>query len=321
MRRRTVETKKNRYTVSECSICNIEEYIGTDISYCDAHYSAPDVEYNYFYEYKIVRAFGYSCGYYIGIDRFYEENGTWKKEYMLYEYAVFDGPKKKEINTVLYNHLIANAKELGCSRVLCTKEGGNSVFCSYFARKGFADRAGYFALPLLHSEMPARDAVLLPADGDRVTFEQAYFLREKGFSVDEQTIRYAFNGEEICICRRTGVCEFSKLFKVVGKRDFVLDGQRALSLLDICYELLQMGEKREVNLYLPEEKTGQYAPDALIEKWGIFVLEEPLSDRRAFLAELKKAGTFDRVSLYEFQFDFEVGGKNMSLYYIDLNKR
>ena len=130
------------------------------------------------------------------------------------------------------------------------------------------------------------------------------------------------DGEEISISRQTGVCTFSKAFEVVGGKSFVLDGQRALCQIDICCQLLEIGERQGVKLYLPEDKADAYTPDALVGKWGIFVVEEPMlpATKRSFLLTLKAEKILEKVSLYEFSFDFEVGGRKSNLYYFELNK-
>lgn len=314
-------TNKPTYTVSECNVCEIDDYIGTAPSLCDLYYSPTNVQYNYGYQYKVARLDGCAHGYYIGTDRFYQTDGKWAKEYALYEYGVYDMQSTPQANEQMYGFLVQNAIQLGCTRIVCQSESGNDAFYDYFTSKGFVQNNGYLVLTLPKATLPAKDQVLLPQEGDVVTFEQAYFLREQHFEVDKHSICFHYAGEQIAICRATGVCTFSKAFSVVAGDTFVLDSQRALSVLDICCQLLQLGTTQGIVICTPQHKATAFTPDVLVDSWGIFVMDNvTTSQKRDFVAQLKKNTTLERATLYNFYFDFEVGGRRASLHYQQLQK-
>lgn len=310
--------RKGKYLVGKCGVCDIDDIIGSNEELCTLHYSPPNVRYNYGYEYITAEADRCIYGYYIGIDRFCQIDGAWAKEYMLYEYAVFLGEDASEVNETLFAYLVEQAKALGCSRIVCKNEGGNTLFNEYFAKHGFVEgRCLYFS----DAQLPARDAILLPLPEDKVTFEQAFFLREQDCIVEREYIRFEWEGEEISICRRTGECSFSKAFEVVGDTPLVLDSQRALCLLDICCQLLTEGTRAGIKIY-PLPLGEDTAPDVLADRWGIFVVEQQktMAERRAFLTALKEEDVLDKVTFYTFHFDSEVGGRELRLHYIPLKK-
>ncbi len=309
--------RKGKYLVGKCGVCDIDDIIGSNEDLCTLHYSPPNVKYYYGYEYITAVADRCIYGYYIGIDRFCQIDGVWAKEYMLYEYAVFIGEDAHETNEVLFSYLVERAKELGCSRILCENKGGNPSFNTYLANHGFVEGC----LQLSGVQLPARDEILLQTAGDTVTFEHAYFLREQDFIVDKEKIRFEWEGEEISICRRTGECSFSKAFEVVGETPLILNNQRALSLIDICCQILPLGEKSGIKIY-PFPSNVATAPDVLVGKWGIFVIEQPktMLERREFLTALKEEGALEKVTFYTFHFDQETGGRIFNLHYIPLKK-
>ena len=311
------KVRKGKYLVGKCGVCDIDDIIGSNEDLCALHYSPPNVKYHYGYEYITAVADRCIYGYYIGIDRFCQIDGVWAKEYMLYEYAIYIGEEASEVNEALFSYLVEQAQALGCSRIVCENEGGNSLFNEYFAEHGFVEGC----LQLSGVQLPARDEILLPSAGDKVTFEQAFFLREQDFIVDREKIRFEWGEEEISICRRTGECSFSKAFEVVGETPLILNNQRALSLIDICCQILPLGEKSGIKIYSFPSNVAT-APDVLVDKWGIFVVEQPKTmwESREFLAALKKEGVLEKVTFYAFRFDSEVGGREFKLHYIPLKK-
>ncbi|MBR2974763.1 MAG: hypothetical protein IKC47_03365 [Clostridia bacterium] len=315
------KTNKPTYTVSECSVCAIDDYIGTAPTLCDLYYSPTDVQYNYGYQYKLAKIGGATHGYYIGIDRFYLTDGKWAKEYALYEYGVYDMQSTPQANEQMYSFLVQNAIQLGCSRILFPIEGGNDAFYNYFMHNGFVQDNGYLVLTLPKATLPAKDQVLLPQEGDVVSFEQAYFLREQHFEVDKHSICFNYAGEQIAICRATGVCTFSKAFSVAEGDTFVLNSQRALSVLDICCQLLQLGTTQGIVICTPQHKTSALTPDVLVGDWGIFVMENATtSQMHDFVTQLKEETALKTATLYQFYFNFEVGGRVSNLHYLPLRK-
>ncbi len=314
------KTTKLQYTFCECSVCEIDDYIGTAPTLCDLYYSPTNVQYNYGYQYKVARLDGCAHGYYIGIDRFYLTGDKWAKEYALYEYGVYDLQATPLANEHLYNFLVDNAIKLGCSRIVCQSEGGNDAFYSYFLGKGFVQDNISLALTLPNAKWPTKDEVLLPQEGDVVSFEQAYFLREQHFEVDKHSICFHYADEQISICRATGVCTFSKAFSVVAGDTFVLDSQRALSVLDICCQLLQLGTTQGIAI-APQHKISALTPDVLVGDWGIFVMENATtSQKHDFVTQLKEETALKTATLYQFYFNFEVGGRVSNLHYLPLRK-
>lgn len=303
-------------------VFTVEEVIGALAQECSFHYSPPNVQYKYGYTYRAVKANGCIYGYYVGTDRFCLLDGKWTKEYILYEYAVYDMEDDQQANDALYGYLLENAQTLGCSRILCKKEGGNDAFCVYLAQKGFESEGEYWVLPLPNAKLPAVDEAILPVEGEKLTFEQLYFLREQGFLVDEKTLRFVYADEEIVICRQTGECCFPKGFHLVGGQSFILDSKRALSIVDICCQLLELGVKENVEISLINAKKEETTPDILVGAWGIFVTKNPLTilERRTLLDALREEGVLEKVTLYAFHFDFELGGREMKLHYIPLKK-
>ena len=314
---------KNNYSFTQVDVFTVEEVIGALLEECAFHYSSPKVQYNYGYNYRAVKTDGCICGYYVGVDRFCLLDGKWAKEYILYEYAVYDITGKRKANDALYVCLLEQAEKLGCSRILYGKEGGNAAFYSYFKKKGFADEGEYQVLSLPNAKLPQNDEAIMPVEGDKLTFEQLYFLREQTFSVDEKALRFTFDNEEITIWRQSGECRFPKGFTLVGGEQFLLDGQRALSIVDVCCQLLEQGVKEGVKIYLPTAKEKETDADVLVGAWGIFITETPMimKEKRAFMDKLREEDVLEKVSLYSFHFDFEVGGRESSLYYFLLKKK
>jgi len=313
-------TNKPTYTVSECSVCAIDDYIGTAPTLCDLYYSPTDVQYNYGYQYKLAKLDGATHGYFIGTDRFYLTDGKWEKEYALYEYGVYNMQSTPQANEQMYSFLVQNAIQLGCSRILFPIEGGNDAFYDYFTSKGFVKNNGYLVLTLPNAKWPTKDEVLLPQEGDVVSFEQAYFLREQHFEVDKHSICFHYAGEQISICRATGVCTFSNAFSVEEGDTFVLNSQRALSVLDICCQLLQLGTTQGIAI-APQHKKSALTPDVLVGDWGIFVMENATtSQKHDFVTQLKEETALKTATLYQFYFNFEVGGRVSNLHYLPLRK-
>ena len=314
---------KDNCVFTPYDVFTVEEIIGALLEECAFHYSSPKVEYNYGYNYRAVKANGCIYGYYVGVDRFCLLDGKWAKEYILYEYAVYDVTGKRKANDALYACLLEQAQSLGCSRILYGKEGGNDTFYSYFTKKGFVNEGDYCVLPLPNAKLPEKDEAIMPVEGEKLPFEQLYFLREQNFLVDEKILRFAFEKEEITICRQSGECRFPKGFTVVGGEQFLLDSQRALSVVDICCQLLEQGVKENVKIYLPNAKAKETDADVLVGEWGIFITEEPMTmlEKRTVLDKLREEDVLERVSFYSFYFDFEVGGRQLNLHYLLLKKK
>lgn len=316
-------TNKTESTFYKYDVFEIEEVIGALLEECSLHYSVPNIQYMYAYDYIAVMQNGELYGYFVGVDRFCLVDGKRAKEYMLYEYAVYDVKGKKKANDALYGYLLERSEKTGCSRIICKKEGGNPMFYSYFAKKGFVDIGEYLSISLPNAQLCEKDEALLPIEGDKVTFEQLFFLREHGFEVNKENLRFVYEDAEIVLCRKSGECRFSEEFALVGGDCLVVDGQWALSVLDICSQLLREQVKETITIYLPKAKERTTTPDVLVGKRGIFIMKSPITmlERKRLLEQLEKENVLEKATLYTFSFDYETGGKTLNWYDIPLLKK
>ena len=103
----------------------------------------------------------------------------------------------------------------------------------------------------------------------------------------------------------------------------VVDGQWALSVLDICSQLLREQVKETITIYLPKAKERTTTPDVLVGKRGIFIMKSPITmlERKRLLEQLEKENVLEKATLYTFSFDYETGGKTLNWYDIPLLKK
>lgn len=301
---------KDGFLASSCSVCDIDDIIGTNEDLCTVHFSDPKVEYYYAYDYITVKKNRCRYGYYIGMDRFYPLENGWGKEYVLYEYAIYCEKEEKYANRLLFRHLLELAKTTGCNRILCKTEGGNALFYKYFTKKGFTENGAIYSLPIPDGKMSRRDQLVIPTKEDALSFEQLFFLREQGFTLEEEKCFFARQEEYISIDRKTGKCTFSKAFQVLGGESLVLNNHHALCILDVCCQLLKDRIGKQIKIYLPSAKTTETTPDISADDIGIFLTEQAtsLQEQRNFRLKLKEEGLLKKYALYSFYFNFEIGG-------------
>ena len=175
--------------VGSCSVCTIDNIIGANEDECTLHFSHPGVEYNYGYDY-ITATDEFIWGYYIGVDRFYEIDGMLGKEYILYELGVFQEDESERVASLLYSHLIRLASDRGCQRIICSPCGGNEEFYALLEKGGFKRDGELLSLRLDGVKMCPQDEVVLPRVGEALRFEDLFFLREAGFSVDQKKCKF-----------------------------------------------------------------------------------------------------------------------------------
>ena len=311
----SLRIEEDGYTAAPCHVCDFEELIGTNSEYCCLHYSAPGLEYNYGHDCNSVVSEQYTGGYYVGIDRFAQIDGAWDKEYMLYEYAVFDEDDAEEVNALLFRHLTDLARGTGCSRILCKKEGGSAPFYEFLADSGFVDGDAYLMYAVADCEMSDLDRAVLPRDGDALSMEELFFLREHGFSFDGEFCVLLFEGERISICRRNGEFQFSDGFQILSDGPLLLNGRWGLGVIDICRQLLVMKLGAPITICPPYAKERESTPDVSVGGYGVFICDE-LPDMRKeheFIRTLKSEGELVGVDFYRFSYDFELGGRREAL--------
>ena len=116
---------KDNCVFTPYDVFTVEEIIGALLEECAFHYSSPKVKYNYGYNYRAVKANGCIYGYYVGVDRFCLLDGKWAKEYILYEYAVYDVTGKRKANDALYACLLELVKGEGFKKRLTSTDSRN----------------------------------------------------------------------------------------------------------------------------------------------------------------------------------------------------
>lgn len=308
------------YIIGECSVCDIDDIIGTDEDLCVQYFSEPEVEYDYGYNYITAVKDRYRMGYFIGVGRFFKKDGKWGKEYALKEYAVYQEKDAYIAHHALFNYLLTYAKEKGCSRIICKNKGGNTLFWQYLEQNGFEESENEWILFLPDAEMCEKDKMVIPKANEALGFEELFFLSELGFSLDEEKCMHTYGGEQISVNRKTGECEFSQGFAVLGEGKFTVRGKRELGILRCCFELLEMDIKKPISIYLESAKTSDTVPDILADGYGVFV-EKDFSGMReeySFSVKLKQAGQIQKVCYYCYHFNLEVGGRYSCLGFMKL---
>jgi hypothetical protein len=305
------------YVVDSCGVCDIYNIYGSSPDLCTLHYSDPLVDYKYAYDYITLSTDGVFLGYYIGTDRFSCSAGHYDKEYVVYEYALFVEDGIDEAADMLFSHLSELARVTGCSRIICNKNGGNSLFNKHFADKGFTENVELLSLTLVGVTLSDYDRMVLPTNRDALGFDELFFLREQGFELDSEKCVLEINGESISVDRRTGACEFSEAFLVIGGVFVLQADQNSLGFIDVCRQLLGSGFEENIKIYLPSAKESELTPDILVDDIGIFISDQPtgLHERRTFRMRLREAGVIKKYAFYKLYFDYEVGGIRDGLAY------
>lgn len=303
------------YVADSCGVCGIYDIMGTPPEECVLHYSAPNVEYNYGYDYITVSYNGNVQGYYIGTDRFCKLSDCWGKEYALYEYAIFDEHETERVNALLFRHLTELARITGCSRIICRRDAENSPFSDVPQENLQNDSSEFLALPVPGAKISPRDAIILPKSDDALGFEELFFLREQGFVLDEEKCLFKMHGEYISIDRKTGACKLSKAFSIIGGELPPLTDRTSLYLVDICRQLLSMNYRENVTILLKDAKSDEMTPDVLVDNIGIFLFKDNMTmkENRDFRMKLRQDGKLQKYARYRFHFDIEVGGEVNSL--------
>ena len=305
------------FIIGESGVCDIEDFIGSDEDLCVEYFSQPGVEYNYGYNFICAVKERCRMGYFIGVDRFCQMDGKWGKEYALKEYAVYIGSEAYMTNRALFQYLIDLAKEKGCSRIVCENRGGNTLFWQFLEQNGFVEDGENWILDLPNAVLPEADQLVIPKEGEALDLFALFFLREQGFVLNKEICRFAWEDESIVVNRKTGVCEFSEKFSVVGDGAFVVNGEKELCMLEICSQLLKYNDPATVEILLPSAKATAVTPDIRVGDAGYFVSDEKMSlkDRQALRLALKQEGQLKKYGITQFYFDFEVGGRHSNLAY------
>ncbi len=319
-KRKIPDIVEGGYSVHAISVCGIEDIIGTDSDYCSLHYSAADVSYDYGYDYNGVYGEYDIMAYYVGNERFFKKDGSYDKEYVLYEYAVFESPDELECGDLLFRYLTTLAEAMGCSRIICNSRGMSAEFCAFLSERGFASVDGDFVLELPKAKMSEYDLAVIPTDKDSLGFYELLFLREHDFNIGEEKCTYSASGESITVDRRSGECSFSGGIRVEGNGTFILSDSHTLSQIHICRELLRIGNT-EITVIPKSLKMGDTTPDVFSQGWGIFIDPDNNDDMlymREFRNKLKREGLLDSFGTYSYSFDTEVGGERSCLAQIKL---
>lgn len=306
---------EDEYIIGECSVCDIDDIIGTDEDLCVQYFSEPEVEYDY--GYNFITAVKQNCrkGYFIGVGRFFKKDGRWGKEYALKEYAVYQEKDAYIAHHALFNYLLTYAKEKGCSRIICKNKGGNTLFWQYLEQNGFEETSEEWTFSLPDAEMCEADKMVLPKENQALGFEELFFLREQGFAPDAEKCVFRYEGEWIFVDRKTGVCDFSQGFRVMGDVPFTVKGRRELGILHCACQLLEMGIQKPICIYPEGERTSDTVPDILADGCGVFVDKDfaGMREEYSFFVKLKQEGKMQKVGYYHYHFNLEVGGRYDSL--------
>jgi len=304
--------------VGSCSVCSIENIIGANEDECTLHFSHPGVEYNYGYDY-ITATDEFIWGYYIGIDRFYEIDGTLGKEYILYELGVFQEDESERVASLLYSHLIRLASDRGCQRIICSPCGGNEEFYALLEKGGFKRNGELLSLRLDGVKMCPQDEVVLPRVGEALRFEDLFFLREAGFSVDQKKCKFENEVGSITVNRRDGICQFSNRISVKGG-ELILNNEWALTVIDVLCQVMKCRMQEDVKIYLPYAKENEHSPDIVIGDAGVYITPKrpSLEEERAIKATLRLGGVLKKYSFYTFGYDYETGGDRLCIGFANL---
>ena len=304
--------KVGEYTVCSCGVCDIDGIIGSPEDECDMLYSAPDVEYDYGYDFVKLTGDGCIRAYYIGKDRFYPRDGSYGKEYMLYELAVYLG--ESEVFGHLYRHLCELARVTGCERILLCDTVTGELY-RLLTADGFVRRDGMLVKRLEGVTLPERDRLVIPTDSDALTQGELFFLREQGFVLDGEKCRFEIDEKFIEIDRSRGACHFSDGFSVIGG-ELMLGTEHALCIIDVCVQLMKIRINEDIVINLAAS-VDEGRPDISFGRRGIsygrtaiFLPEARLTlkEKNALRAHLRAEGKYDSYELYHFWYDYEVGG-------------
>lgn len=298
--------REGEYTVGSCSVCSIDGIIGSPADECDIQYSDPEIEYNYGHDFVILSDEEEIRAYYIGLDRFYPREGSYGKEYAVFELALYLG--SRELFGLLYRHLIERARSTGCERVVL--RGVDGELRDLLISEGFCERDGVLTGRLNGVVLPERDRLVIPTATDALTHRELFFLRERLFDIDGEKCRLEIGKKCIEIDRRRGACHFLAGFSVIGE-GLTLGSIRALSLLDACAQLIEIGVEEQIVIRTSGASVAAGCPDISFGRTAIFLPEErlKLQERSALRARLRAGGQYDRYTLHYLSFDFEVGGR------------
>ena len=322
------------YKVDNCSVCDIDDIIGTSADLCTVYFSdevLADPNHGYYYAYDYITAVAYRSfqGYYIGNEKFCRIGNTWGKEYVLYEYAVFpEEDEGEKVNALLLSHIRMVAEARGASRIICKGKGGDEAFYKSLAECGFreANDSGevIWSLEFTDVTLPERDAIILPKDGESLGFDELFFLRESGFVVDSQKCSFSFDDDFIIIDRSTGACSFSARFKCINQICIQEGDRHALCIIDaLCQLMIQKisGNIRITPRAAEEWRTAtDLVPDITAGDIGIFIADKPItsSDRRSLRERLRADGKLKKYALHTLRFNFELGGRSSTLAYANI---
>lgn len=296
------------YTVGSCCVCDIDGIIGTEEDLCSHHFSQPGLEYDYGHNIITARADGERCGYYIGRDIFSRRTGAWDKEYALYEFAVNEG-EEDTVADLLLSHMRRLAKATGCSRIVCTREGGNAAFDELAAKWGFEKEGDDRILTLAEATLCREDSLVIPKERDRLTHEALFFLREQGFDLDGEACTFTWEGESITVDRKTALCRFSEGFTTLG--DLILEGEYALTVIDALCQMMKQGYGKGF-IIDPTPKLKPTDPDIVIDDMGVFIGKDmTFRERIDFRRALREEGVLKKYTLHTLSFDFVLGGTRL----------
>jgi len=159
------------------------------------------------------------------------------------------------------------------------------------------------------------DALVIPTCEDKLGYEELFFLREQCFELDREKCTLELNGEYLTVDRKTGDCSFSQNIRLVGAEKLTLDGRWSLTVLDVLCQMLKQGPLGSVKINLPSAREDKYTPDIQIEDNAVYIVEERLSsqERCELRTKLKLGGVIKKFMLYEFSFNFEIGGERIKI--------
>lgn len=317
------------YEVRECSVCSIDDIIGTNADLCTVHFSdevlaAPDHGYYYAYDYVTAITQDFFVGYYIGNARFCRIGNSPSKEYVLYEYAVFSEDEDGErVSSLLLAHIKMLAEASGASRIICKSKGGDEAFYKDLRECGFTENRteGIWSLALPHVKLLPCDAVILPREGESLSFYELFFLRERGFTVDSEKCTITDGEDCIIIDRSTGACKLSERFVCLYPLNLRIGDRYTLTVIDALCQLLC--QKISGNIRITPRAsadlrtTATPVPDITVEDIGIFIADVPLTfaERQSLRERLRAEGKLKKYAVHTLEFNFEIGGRSHNLAY------
>ena len=321
------ELKKYGYTVKNSPISAIHDFFNLSTEESAIGYRKK-VNLNYGYTYILLcggEDENEVFGTYISNDRFYQQDGAYFKEMIIYEFSIYDEGTEDEIQRkaeVLYEYLLLHADKTGCNRILFEDGRTNQGFENFMADKGFLSMDNRRTLSLGEVEMCDSDKIIIPTDKDALSFRTLFHLRESFYKMTEEKCELDLRKVKINVNRHSALVTFSSEITTELGNDFYLDGERELSILDALRQAVERVEVKSAVIY-DERPDNDTFPDIIINgQWGIFidkVSDKNYAERQLWINQLRAEGKITHYSIHTLKIDEEIGGCEVFIFPISLN--